>query len=159
MFTIDTTGDGKADSLKIKVKNLIIPFSVPENIELGDFDLNSIDINTFDLSEYATLYLDDNPINIPKESIKIENLKSQFIIYHKGESFDLDDILEGKFSGRMIELGDTISVLFKLNASILENLVEGKHVFKIESDIVSNFIINFELDETNMNLKLDPQNT
>ncbi|MHA2037274.1 MAG: hypothetical protein ACW98X_12615 [Promethearchaeota archaeon] len=159
VYTIDTTGDGKADSLLIKVKNLIIPFSVPKNIELGDFDLSSVDINKFDLSEYATLYLDDTSINIPKESINIEKLKNQFTIYHKGESFDLDDILEGKFSGRMIGLGDTISVLFKLNASILENLVEGKHVFRIESDMVSNFAIDFELDESNMNIKLDSQNT
>jgi hypothetical protein len=155
VYTIDTTGDGKADSLQIKIKNLIIPFSVPENIELGDFDLNSIDINNFNLSQYVTLYLDDNPINIPKESINIEKLKSQFKIYHKGESFDLDDILEGKFGGRMINLGDTVSVLLKLNTSILENLGEGKHVFKIESDLISNFIIDFELDKTNMNIKLD----
>jgi len=155
VYTIDTTGDGKADSLQIKVINLLIPFSVPKNIELGNFDLRSIDINNFDLSEYATLYLDDNPIKISKDSINIENLKSQFTIYHKGDSFTLDDILDGKFSGRIIALGDTISVLLKLDAKILENLNEGKHVFKIESDLVSNFIIDFELDETNMNLKLD----
>ena len=121
--------------------------------------MRSIDIKNFNLSEYATLYLDENQINFSKESINVENLKNQFTIYHKGESFDLDDILEGRFSGRMIGLGHTISVLVKLDAKILENLVEGKHVFKIESDLVSNFIINFELDETNMNLKLDPQNT
>ncbi|MFW9822244.1 MAG: hypothetical protein ACFFE4_04890 [Candidatus Thorarchaeota archaeon] len=110
------------------------------------------------MSEYVTLYLDDNPINIPKEPIDIEKFKDNFIIYHKGESFTFDDIIRGKFSGRMIELGNTISVLFKLNASILENLVEGKHVFRIESEMVSNLEINFELDETNMNIKLDPQN-
>ncbi len=159
VFTLDTTGDGKADSLQIKVKNLILPFSVPKNIELGNFDLGSLDINNFDLSEYATLYLDDNPIKITKESIKIENLKNQLMIYHKGESFNLDDIIEGKFSGRMIGFGDTISVLLKLDAKILENLGEGKHAFKIESDLISNFIIDFELDETNMNQKLDPLNT
>lgn len=138
---------------------MLIPFSVPKNIELGNFDLKSVDINNFDLSEYATLYLDDKPINISKDSINIEKLRIQFTIYHKGESFNLDDILEGKFSGRMIGYGDTISVLLKLDAKILENLAEGEHVFKIESDLVSNFIIDFELDETNMNLKLDPHNT
>ncbi|MHA1987340.1 MAG: hypothetical protein ACW98D_11930 [Promethearchaeota archaeon] len=158
VYTIDTTGDGKADSLQIKVINLIIPFSVPKNVELGNFDLKSIDINNFDLSEYATLYLDDNPIKFSKDSINIEKLKSQFTIYHKGESFNLDDILDGKFSGRMIAFGDTISVLFKLDADILKNLVAGNHTFKIESELVSNFIIDFELDETNMNLNLDPKN-
>lgn len=58
----------------------------------------------------------------------------------------------------MIAFGDTISVLFKLDADILKNLVAGNHTFKIESDLVSNFIIDFELDETNMNLKLDSLN-
>ncbi len=111
------------------------------------------------MSDYVTLYLDDNQINIPKESVDIEKLKTQFTIYHKGESFNLDDILEGKFSGRIIGLGDIVSILVKLDATILENLIEGKHVFKIESELVSNFMINFELDETNMNLKLDSLNT
>lgn len=145
-----------ADSIQIKITNLLIPFAVPANIELGDFNLGSINIENFDITEYVTLFLDDNQINISKESVNIEKLKNQFTIYHKGESFKFDDILEGRFSGRMINFGDTISVLFKLDAKILENLSEGKHVFKIESDLVSNFIINFELDETNMNLKLDP---
>jgi len=147
-----------ADSIQIKIANLLIPFSVPENIELGDFNLKSIDIGNFDINEYVKLFLDDKQINVSKDSINIEKLKNQFTIYHKGESFNFDDIIEGRFSGRMINFGDTISVLFKLDAGILKNLVEGKHEFKIESDLVSNFIINFELDETNMNLKLDPNN-
>ena len=159
VFTIDTTGDGKADSLQIKVKNLLLPFTVPKNIELGNFDLKSIDINNFDLSEYATLYLDENPIKISKDSVNMEKLKSQITVYHKEESFDLDDIIEGKFSGRMLGFGDTISIFLKLDSKILENLIEGKHTFKIESDLVSNFIIEFELDETNMNLKHDPKST
>jgi len=137
---------------------LLIPFAIPENIELGDFNLRNIDIENFNLSEYVKLFLDDNQINISKDSINLEELNNQFTIYHKAESFKLDDINEGRFSGRTIALGDTISVLFKLDAEILENLAEGKHVFKIESDLVSNFIIDFELDETNMNLKLGPNN-
>jgi phosphotransferase system IIA component len=120
--------------------------------------LRSIDIENFDLSEYFKLFLDGNLIKVSKESINIEKIKNNFKIFHKGESFELDDILDGKFSGRTIALGDTISVLVKLDAEILKNLVEGKHVFKIESDLVSNLLINFELNETNMNLKLDPNN-
>jgi len=120
--------------------------------------LKSIDIGNFDINEYVKLFLDDNEINVSKDSINIDKLKNQFTIYHKGESFKFDDILEGRFSGRMIALGDSVSVLFNLDADILKNLVEGKHVFKIESDLVSNFTIDFELDETNMNLKLNPNN-
>jgi hypothetical protein len=86
-------------------------------------------------------------------------LRDQFLIYHKGESFTLEDILKGKLSGRTIALGDSISVLIKLNKETLSTLTEGKHAFKIESDLVSNLIINFELDETNMNLAFNSENT
>ncbi|MHA2401153.1 MAG: hypothetical protein ACXADU_19990 [Promethearchaeota archaeon] len=159
VFTIDTTGDGKADSVQIKVINLIIPFEIPENIEVGDFKLESFDFDSLDLAEYFKILLDGEPINISKDSVSIDTLKNQFLIYHKGEPFTVEDILKGKLSGRTIALGDSISVLLKLNAETLTNLTAGKHLFKIESDLVSNLIINFELDETNMNLKFDSENT
>ena len=155
VFTVDTTGDGKADSVQIKVINLIIPFEIPENIEVGDFKLESFDFDSLDLSEYFKILLDNEPINISKDSVSYDTLKNQFLIYHKGEPFTVEDILKGKLSGRTIALGDSISVLLKLNAETLTNLTEGKHSFKIESDLISNLIINFELDETNMNLKFD----
>ncbi len=159
VYTVDTTGDGKADSVQIKVLNLIIPFEIPENIEVGDFNLESFDFDSLDLSEYFKILLDDEPINISKDSLSYDTLKNQFLIYHKGELFTVEDILKGELSGRTIALGDSISVLLKLNAETLTNLTEGKHSFKIESDLVSNLIINFELDETNMNLKFDSENT
>ncbi|MFX0080515.1 MAG: hypothetical protein ACFE94_02070 [Candidatus Hodarchaeota archaeon] len=159
MFTIDTTGDGKGDAIQIKVINLLLPFVVPENIEIGDFDLKSFDLEKFNFSEYVKLSIDDKPINISKKSINFETIKDRILIYHKGESFKLDDILEGKIGGRTIELGDSISILIKLDQEALNILTEGEHFFKIESDLVSNFTINFELDETNMNLKFDPQKT
>ena len=159
VFTVDTTGDGKGDSIQIKVINLILPFVVPENIELGDFKLKSFDLQNFDFSEYVKLLIDDRPINVSKDSINLEQIKDRFLIFHKGESFKLDNILEGKLSGRTISLGDSISILIKLDTESLKILTEGKHIFKIESDLVSNLIINFELDETNMNLKFDPKNT
>ncbi|MFX1590465.1 MAG: hypothetical protein ACFFC1_20210, partial [Promethearchaeota archaeon] len=114
VFTVDTTGDGKTDSIQIKFINLLVPFVVPENIEIGDFDLKSFDIDNFDLSNYVNLILDDTLINISKESLNSELFKNRFTIYHKGESFKIDDIIEGKFSGRTIALGDSISVLIKL---------------------------------------------
>ena len=158
VFTIDTTGDGKSDTIQIKVINLLVPFVAPENIEIGEFDLKSFDIDNFDLSKYVNLFLDDIQINISKESINSELTKDRFTIYHKGESFKLDDIFEGKFSGRTIALGDSISVLIKLDEENLNLLSKGTHSFKIESDLISNLIINFELDKTNMNLKFDPKN-
>ena len=159
VYTVDTSGDGKADSVQIKVLNLIIPFEIPNNIEVGDFNLESFDFDSLDLSEYFKIFLDDEPINISKNSTSYNILKDQFLVYHKGETFTVEDILKGKLSGRTIALGDSISVLLKLNEEILTNLTEGKHSFKIESDLVSNLIINFELDEKNMNLKFDSENT
>jgi hypothetical protein len=159
VFTIDTNGDGKADSIQIKVLNLLMPFVIPENLEIGDFNLKSFDFYNFDLSEYAKLFIDDTPINISKNSLSMEAIKDKFLLYHKGVEFRVEDIIKGKFSGRTIDLGDTVSVLIKLDSESVKMLTEGTHSFKIESDLVSNLIINFELDETNMNLKFDAKNT
>ena len=158
MFTVDTTGDGKADSIQIKMINLILPFIVPKNLKLGGFDLNSFDISSFDLSEHITLFLDDELLKISKNSVDTETLKDRFLIIHKGESFKLEDMLHGKFSGRIIALGDTISVLIKLDTESLDALNEGKHTFRIESKSISNLSIDFELDDSNMNIAFDPQN-
>ncbi|MFW9882336.1 MAG: hypothetical protein ACFFG0_55450 [Candidatus Thorarchaeota archaeon] len=156
---MDTTGDGKGDSIQIKAINLLLPFAVPENIEIGDFDLKSFDLENFNFSEYVTLSLDDKPINISKNSVNFDTIRDRILIYHKGESFKLDDIIKGKLRGRSIALGDSISILIKLDKDSLNTLTEGEHFFKIDSDYLSNFTINFELDETNMNLKFDPKNT
>ena len=155
VFTLDTTGDGKVDSIQLKVINLILPFVIPGNFEIGKFNLNSFDINNFNPSEYVKLFLDDNQINISKDSINLDDIKDRFIIYHGGESFKLEDILEGKLKGRTIALGDSISIIIKLDPETLEQLKIGKHFIKIESDLITNLIINFELDENNTNLKFD----
>jgi hypothetical protein len=158
VFTVDTTKDGKADSIQIKVLNLILPFVVPKNLEIGDFDLNSFDMSNINLSDQATLFLDDEPLKISGNSVDLETVKDRFLIIHKGESFTLDDILQGKLSGRMIALGDTVSVLIKIDTESLKVLNEGKHTFRIESELISNLSIDFELDESNMNIAFDPQN-
>jgi hypothetical protein len=159
VYTIDTNGDGKADSIQIKVLNLLMPFVIPENLEIGDFNLKSFDLRNFDFSEYAKLYIDDSQINISKDSLDLDAIKEKFVIYHKGMEFKVEDVIKGKLSGRTIDFGDTISILIKLDSESLNILTKGIHYFKIESDMVSNLIINFELDETNMNLKFDPKNT
>ena len=71
----------------------------------------------------------------------------------------MEEILEGKLSGRMIALGDSINVLIKLDMDSLDKFTEGKHIFKIESDLITGFEINFELDENNINIRFDPDNT
>jgi len=163
VYTLDTTGNEKADSVQIKAINVIIPFVVPENIEIGDFniqnlDMNNLDINNIDTSKYAKIYLDDEPLNLSKENINLNTIQERIMIYHGGELFKLNDLIEGKLSGRTIALGDSISVILKLDESSLEKLTEGKHVFKIESDFITGIEINFELDKNNMNLRFDPNN-
>ncbi|MFX0028872.1 MAG: hypothetical protein ACFE8B_06665 [Candidatus Hermodarchaeota archaeon] len=159
VFIVDTTGDGRGDSIQIKFINLLLPFVIPDNFEIGDFNLKSFDINDFDVSEYAKFYIDDTMINIPKETLNLETIQDRFLIYHKGEAFTIKNIIEGNLSGRTIALGDTVSVLIKLDAQTLTILAEGEHAFRIESELVSNLIINFELDETNMNIRFDPMKT
>lgn len=159
IFTVDTTSNGNADSLQIKVLNLIIPFVIPEHIEIGDFSLKEFDSNSFDISQYGKLLLDDIPLNFTKESFNLDNIKNRLLIYHIGESFNINDVLEGKLSGRTIDLGDSISVLIKVDENSLKMFTEGEHVFKVESDFITNLEIIFELDESNMNIKFDPDNT
>lgn len=154
--TVDTTGDGKIDSIQIKFLNLIIPFVVPKEIEIGDFSLKNFDPNKFNISEYANFFLDDVPVDFPKESFDLERMRDRLLIYHKGESFNINEIMEGKLSGRTIALNDSIIVLLKLEEETLERFTEGTHRFKIESDLISNLEIIFELNENNMNLRFNP---
>jgi hypothetical protein len=156
VFTVDTTGDGNPDSLQIKVLNLIIPFVIPEEIEIGDFNIKNYNPNDFDLSKYGKFYLDNVELNFSKKNVNLDTLKNRLLIYHKGESFNLDNIIEGKLSGRTINLNDEISVLIRLEEDSLKKFTKGTHHFKIESDLVSNLIIQFELDESNLNIRFDP---
>lgn len=158
VFTVDTDGDGSVDSLQIKFINLLVPFVIPEEIEIGDFNIKKFDPISFDLSKYGKFFLNGIQLNISKENVNLERIKSRIQIYHKGESFNINDIMEGKLSGRLIDLNDTISILIKLDEESLKNFTEGAHNFKIESDLISNLLISFELDETNMNIRFDPNN-
>ncbi|MFW9972683.1 MAG: hypothetical protein ACFFDF_21035 [Candidatus Odinarchaeota archaeon] len=158
MFTVDTTGDGKPDSLQIKVRNLIIPFVIPEKIEIGDFNIKNFDPDEFEISKYGKFFLDDEKLDFSKEGVNLDTINERILIYHKGESFNLNNIIEGKLSGRTINLHDNINFLLKLDEDSLKKFTKGTHFFKIESDLISNLIIEFELDETNMNIKFDPMN-
>jgi hypothetical protein len=159
VFTVDSNGDGKIDSVQIKFINLLIPFVIPKEIEIGDFNIKDLDPTNLDVSKYGKFFLDDTELNFSKESVNLETLKNRLLLYHKGKSFDVDDIIEGKLSGRTINLNDRISVLIKLEDVTLKKFTKGPHSFKVESELVSNLEINFELDESNMNLKFDPANT
>ncbi|MFX0023944.1 MAG: hypothetical protein ACFE9S_16580 [Candidatus Hermodarchaeota archaeon] len=53
-------------------------------------------------------------------------------------------------------MGDSISLLIKIDDYTVKKFSEGKHIFRIENDFITNLEITFELDETNMNIKFDP---
>jgi hypothetical protein len=158
VYTVDTNGNGNVDSLQIKVLNLIIPFAIPEKIEIGDFSLKDIDSSSFDISQYGKFLLDDLPLDFTKESFNKNSVENRLLIYHKGESFNINDILQGNLGGRLINVGDSISLLIKIDDNTAKKFTEGEHVFRIESDFITNLEISFELDETNMNIKFDPDN-
>jgi len=158
VFTVDTNGNGKVDSLQIKFLNLIMPFVIPKEIEIGDFSLKEFDTNNFDILQYGKFFLDDIQLDFTKESFNLDNVANRLLMYHKGESYNISDILEGKLSGKTINLGDSISILIKIEKDTLNRFTEGKHIFRIESDFITNLEIIFELDKTNMNVKFDPNN-
>jgi len=105
VFKVDTTGDGKADSIQIKVLNLIMPFIIPKQFKFGNFNLNDINIEEFDLDQYGKVLLDDEPLKISKDTLNLEALQNRILVYHNGESFNFNEIKEGKLGGRIIALG------------------------------------------------------
>ncbi len=159
VFTVDSNGDGKIDSLQIKFINLLLPFVIPKEIEIGDFNIKELDPTSLDVSKYGKFFLDDTELNFSKDNVNLDTIKDRLLIYHKGESFNFDDIMEGKLVGRTINLNDSVSLFLKLENDTLKKFSKGSHSFRIESDLVSNLVINFELDESNMNIKFDPNNT
>jgi hypothetical protein len=48
--------------------------------------------------------------------------------------------------------------LIRIDDNTAKKFTEGEHVFRIESDFITNLEIRFDLDETNMNIKFDPEN-
>ncbi len=154
VYTVDTTGDGKIDSIQIIGLNVIQPFTIPENIDLGNFD-----IEDFDLSDYGVILLDEEPLDVSKQSINLQAIRERIKVYHKGESYTIDEILGGKAGGKTIAMGDKLTILIKLNQEDLNKLTEGRHTLTIEAENIPTLEINFELTEDNINLTFDPETT
>ena len=159
IYTVDENGDGKTDALLIKALNVIMAIEMPKEIELGGFSTKSFDITKFDISDYGKMYIDDNPINVSKEDFDVEILKEHWTIYHKGEKFTIDDILNGKLAGRLIALVDYINILISMEPESLEKFTVGEHTFKFESELIPTLEFKFELTEDNLNQKFDPNET
>ncbi len=149
--TVDTSGDGKADSIKISFLNLLMPFTIPSQEDLGDIDVDEIDP-----SEYGTILLNGEKIDISKGAANTELIKKSLQVHHKGESFTFYDAIGGKMGGRTIAMGDEIIIVFKLEDTLLEKLTEGKHTIGIESEKFPNIEFGFELTDKNMNQPFNP---
>ena len=158
ILTVDTTGDGKVDSVQIRAFNVVMPFVMPEEIALRDIGMKDFNGRSFNLSEYGRIMLDGESINISNEIITPESLQKRFTVYHKGECFTFDDIMVGKFGGRTVGLGDTINFLAKLEDEDLARFTLGKHSLIIDADNIFQLEIIFELNEDNTNLRFDPNN-
>ena len=158
ILTVDTTGDGKADSLQIRIFNVVMPFMMPEDIGLGDIGMKGFNGRSFNLSDYGKIVLDGESINISSDIITHDSLQKRFTVYHKGERFTYDEIILGKFGGRMIALGDSINILARLEDEDLARFTPGKHSLIIDMDDILQLEIEFELNENNTNMKFDPNN-
>lgn len=157
VFTVDTDGDGEADSIQIKALNVVFPFEIPKEISFGDFELEDLESEDYDISEHIGIYLDEEKINLSKLKDEFEDVSKRFVIYHKGDSFTFKELMEGKMAGRTIALGDSLSILIRLDKKDLDRLELGKHSLKIDSEAFPSLKFNFELKEKNLNRIFNPE--
>jgi hypothetical protein len=151
IYTADTNLDGTADSVIIRAYNVVVPFVIPKEIILEDFDQNDIENEDFNASNYFEIEFDGEPIKLEKKIDK-DSIQDKFRIAHQGEVFSFQEILNGKMGGRTLGLGDTLDIIIKLKEEDLKRFTPGKHTLKLEAEIFQELIINFELNDKNMNI-------
>lgn len=146
---VDTTDDGQPDSILLSAINWIMPFSIPDTIDLGDFDLKSAD-----LSEYGRVLIDGEPL----EMYDIKYLINNASVYFQGIKYTFGTIINGAAAGKTIAVGDKLHILLKIKQEEIDKLKDalGKHELKIEGENIPNIAINFQLSDKNMNVKFDP---
>ena len=157
IFTVDTTGDGNADSLLIKAFNVVMAIEIPPEIELGGFSSKDFNLKRFDIKDYGKLYIDEIPVTIAENEFNIETIKNHFMIFHKGVSFTIDDLLAGNLAGRIIALGDTINILIRIKSEGIKKFTKGKHKLIFESKLIPKLEFDFELDDDNLNIGFHPE--
>jgi hypothetical protein len=148
--TVDLNGDGSADAIQLKAFNKFQPFTIPENIELGEFDPNE-----FDLSEWGKILMDGQTMDISKKNVNADFIQENLTIFHQGQKFRLADVLSGKMGGRVLKLGDVITILIKMDKKNLNQLEEGKHELTIDLETIPTITVEFELTSDHMNIPFD----
>ncbi len=153
VYTVDLDNDGMEDALLIRAINVVIPLDIPNEINIQNLSKEKIEQENFNIGEIFQIYLDNEKIDLSKTIIDKEVIQENVLLIHKEQTFTLKDILEGKLKGRTIALGDTIDILLHMNKNNLNRLTEGKHTFKIESEVLPSLKVNFILSKDNFNIK------
>ncbi len=149
---VDTNDDGLSDSIQIQAINWILPFTVPETIDLGGFNLE-----TTDLSGMIQIMIDSEPLEI----YDMKYLRENVSFYFRGNKYTLNSILDGALAGQTVAVGDKLTILLKLKEADMKKLEEskGKHDIAIDIKNLPIITIKCELFEKNMNIKFDPSLT
>ncbi|MHA1803163.1 MAG: hypothetical protein ACTSU4_01375 [Promethearchaeota archaeon] len=126
--------------IQITGVNVIQPFSLPKEINLGDVDIKQIDP-----SNYLELTLDGEKIDISPQAINFGEFLDTMKIIVKGEALTIDALLKGTAGGKNIAMGDGFSIEFKMPPSFMEKLTPGKHVLKIDSEQIPNIELEFTI--------------
>ncbi len=146
---VDTNEDGLPDSIQILAINCILQFTIPETINLGDFNLK-----TTDISNNIRVMMDSEPLELYNMKYLMENVS----FYIKGEKHTINSILSGDVAGKTVDVGDKITILLKLKEEDMKKIkeVKGNHELTIKIKNLPIIIIKFELHDENMNIKFDP---
>lgn len=128
------------NSIEITGINVIQPFSLPKEINIGDIDIKSIDP-----SNYLDLLLDGEKVNISKDEIDFGEVLDNIKLNLKGESYSVEEILQGKAGGKTVAMGDSFSINLKMPEKFMAKLIPGKHDLKVESENFPNIEIEFQI--------------
>ncbi|MHA1731986.1 MAG: hypothetical protein ACTSU5_08575 [Promethearchaeota archaeon] len=147
--TVDLTGDGKADALQIQGINIISPISVPEHVDLGDFNID-------DVGKVASIEVDGKPVKFTKD-----DLLNGLVLWHGGRGYTFRDIMDGKAKGVTIAMGDKLILHFKFEG--VAELGPGTHELKVAWDDGSGeptvITLTREISAANLNVPFDPGTT
>lgn len=115
--------DGKS-FIMIQMVNVLQPLSVPDKIDIGDFDVNS-----------APNYL-DLKINGKDLKVTVENVKKYVTIWAQGKGFNYEDILvHNKAAGITIAVGGKISLLIDMAYPGVKDLVPGPGEYEVSVNV------------------------
>ena len=144
---VDTSNSGTPDALLIEGINILAPFQMPKNINLGKYTVENVE-------KYGTVTLDGVKMNLSSETIL-----SNVYLAIGTQLFSLEEILQGKAAGRQIPIGGSIKLIIKLSSFPGIHLTPGNHQINFSINFGEGdpffFSIERELKAGRMHLTLD----